>query len=98
MQPFSSFRTLALHLNLGTFCSFQKYSLVINLFCFLSGLPPYPLLKDLSTEEKEHLENWLDSYHIKDKDTLELRPIVGYLKEFHEQQNSRQSNFRLPPR
>ena len=84
-SPFSHF---------GTALEFCRDPFVL----FFSGRPPYPLLKDLSTEEKEHLENWLDSYHIKDKDTLELRPIVGYLKEFHEQQNSRQSNFRLPPR
>ena len=62
------------------------------------GRPPYPIVEDLSTYEMDHLLNNLDSWHIKNVTTLELNPIVGYLKEFLDQQISGETDFRLPPR
>jgi len=91
---------------------------------FSSGLPPYPLLKDLSSEELEYITRykkncafwvghfselkseyskfslkicfrWLDHYHI-GSDTSNPKPIVGYLKEFLDQQLSGTSTFNLP--
>ena len=62
------------------------------------GRPPYPIIEDLSTYEVDHLLNNLDAWHIKNVTTLELNPIVGYLKEFWDQQISGETDFRLPPR
>ena len=62
------------------------------------GRPPYPIIEDLSTHELDYLLNHLDSWHIKNITTLTLNPIVGYLKEFHDQQLSGETEFRLPPR
>ena len=62
------------------------------------GRPPYPIIEDLSTHELDYLLNHLDSWYIKNITTLTLNPIVGYLKEFHDQQLSGETEFRLPPR
>lgn len=61
-----------------------------------NGLPPYPLVKEFKDYQLEHLNNWFDAFHIKNLTTLELRPIIGYLKEFKEQQDSGQTSFQLP--
>merc|ERR1712136_514092 len=55
-----------------------------------SGKPSYPVVKDMSPEHLETLTRWLDTYTL--DENYELLPsIVGYLKEFHEQQLN--SNF-----
>jgi hypothetical protein len=59
------------------------------------GQPPYPILKDLSTDELEYITRWLDHYHV-GPDPTNPRPIVGFLKEFKDQQDSGTSTFKLP--
>lgn len=61
-----------------------------------NGQPPYPLVKDIKDYQMEHLNNWFDSLHIRNLSTSDLRPIIGYLKEFKDQQDSGQTSFRLP--
>ena len=46
----------------------------------------------------EHIMGKLDYYHIKDKNDLTLNPIIGYLKEFQDQQESNSTSFELPER
>ena len=55
-----------------------------------SGKPSYPVVKDMSPEHLETITRWLDTYTLDEDDEL-LPSIVGYLKEFHEQQLS--SNY-----
>lgn len=65
---------------------------------FCSGKPPYPIIKDLSEEEVEYITTWLDHYQFA-KSTNgvdDVGIIVGYLKEFKEQQESGKSTFKLP--
>ena len=60
------------------------------------GRPPYPLLKDLQGSELDYLTCWLDHYTLDQNDSH--RPnIIGYLKEFKEQQNTNSTTFVLPP-
>jgi hypothetical protein len=59
------------------------------------GQPPYPILKDLSTDELEYITRWLDHYHV-GPDPTNPRQIVGFLKEFKDQQDSGTSTFKLP--
>ena len=60
------------------------------------GRPPYPLLKDLQGSELDYLTCWLDHYTLDQNDSH--RPnIIGYLKEFKEQQNTNLTTFILPP-
>jgi hypothetical protein len=40
----------------------------------------------------EYLTCWLDHYHLKQAGTL-----VGFLKEFREQQEKGETSFQLPP-
>jgi len=56
------------------------------------GMPPYPLVAELSTNELEYLTNWLDYYQVGRQGEL-----IGFLKEFREQQESGITNFCLPP-
>ena len=63
------------------------------------GNPPYPLVKDLSEDEVEYIHNWLDHYQAafsKDEGRGNLGEIIGFHKEFLEQQNSGKSTFKLP--
>lgn len=59
------------------------------------GCPPYPLLKDLPDTDLDYITGWLDHYALNRDDSP--RPIIGYLKEFKEQQNSNSTTFVLPP-
>ena len=59
------------------------------------GCPPYPLLKDLQGTELDYITCWLDHFALDENDSP--RPIIGYLKEFKEQQNSNLTTFALPP-
>ena len=72
----------------------RTFSTTASFVC--RGLPPYPLVSELTTDELDHITNWLDIYHI--RKNLTLYPIVGYLKEFLDQQKSGVSTFTLPPR
>ena len=63
---------------------------------FCRGKPPYPLLSELNSDEVDHLSISMDMYHI--RKNLTSYPIVGYLKEFLDQQNSGMTEFVLPPR
>ena len=59
------------------------------------GLPPYPLVKDMKEDELEYVTQWVDRYSLNSDDTS--RPIIGYLKEFKEQQESGRTEFVMPP-
>ena len=60
------------------------------------GRPPYPLLKNLQDKELDYLTCWLDHYTLDQNDSH--RPnIIGYLKEFKEQQNTNLTTYILPP-
>ena len=63
------------------------------------GAPPYLLLQSLSEEEIEYLTSWLDHYHLGPMKGLqeENAQILGFLKEFKEQQDSTETDFVLPP-
>ena len=62
------------------------------------GKPPYPIVKNIEKEALEHINNVLDGYQIKNRETMTLNPIVGYLKEFREQQESGETSYELPNR
>ena len=59
------------------------------------GHPPYPLIKNMEPEALEFVTCWLDHYALTANDTA--RPIVGYIKEFKEQQKTGMTEFQLPP-
>ena len=84
----------------GKICLLFAYTKKICLFTLIvilyRGKPPYPLLSDLNSDEVDHLSISMDMYHIRKNFTL--YPIVGYLKEFLDQQNSGMTEFVLPPR
>jgi hypothetical protein len=52
----------------------------------------------MSQDELDHILGSLDSYQIKNKTSLTLNPIIGYLKEFQDQQESGLTSFELPKR
>ena len=56
------------------------------------GAPPYPLVASLSEEELEYITCWLDYYHVGKGGQL-----VGFHKEFREQQEQGSTDFVLPP-
>ncbi len=68
-----------------------------NSVCFtlFSGQPPYPIIANLSTDELEYITRWLDHYHV-GPDPKNPRPIIGFLKEFKDQQDHGSSTFKLP--
>lgn len=78
--------------------SHTELSCTKNLLLPCRGRPPYPLIKDMTEEEVEYLTTWLDYYHAgKSKDGTEgVNEIVGYHKEFKEQQDSGKTTFQLP--
>ena len=59
------------------------------------GQPPYPLVKDFDEAELEYLTSWVDHYTLDLNDSP--KQFIGYLKEFHEQQDSNSTQFVLPP-
>ena len=59
------------------------------------GKPPYPLIKDMSPEALEFVTCWLDYYALTPDDIA--KPILGFVKEFKEQQKSGKTDFVLPP-
>ena len=52
----------------------------------------------MSQDELDHILGSLDLYQIKNKTSLTLNPIIGYLKEFQDQQESGLTSFELPKR
>ncbi len=62
------------------------------------GLPPYPLVKDISSKDLEYLTQFLDYYHAgSSKDGVtNMGRIVGHLVEFKEQQDSGVTEWRMP--
>ncbi len=63
-----------------------------------AGMPPYPLVKDLTEGEIEYLNSWLDHYQAaKSSDGIEnVAEVLGFHKDFKEQQDSGKSDFKLP--
>ena len=63
-----------------------------------SGRPPYPLVSKLSKDEVEYLTQYLDNFQagVSSDGVGDLGEIVGYLKEFREQQESGKTSFKLP--
>jgi hypothetical protein len=57
------------------------------------------LVSSLSKDELEYVTRWLDHYQaIQSKDGMtNLGEVIGYLKEFKEQQDSGKSDYKLPP-
>ena len=76
---------------------FAHLTYFILFFCS-RGRPPYPLIEGMSQDELDHILGSLDSYQIKNKTSLTLNPIIGYLKEFQDQQESGLTSFELPKR
>lgn len=67
-------------------------------FLLIRGKPPYPLAKDMNPEELEYVTTWLDHYELPGfKDGDAKKPIIGYVKEYKEQQDSGKTTFVLPP-
>ena len=56
--------------------------------------PPL-LIADLKKDELDYVTCWLDHYHLGQNN--KAAEIVGFLKEFKEQQDSGKSDFVLPP-
>jgi len=62
-----------------------------------SGLPPYPLIYNLTPDEQEYIERWLDHYQLGPFDNqLKNVEIMGLLKEFQDQQQMGSTEFKLP--
>lgn len=63
-----------------------------------SGRPPYPLVSQLKADEVEYLTQHLDNFQAgKSFDgESDLGEILGFLKEFKEQQDSSKTDFKLP--
>lgn len=55
--------------------------------------------KNLSVDEVEYVTRWLDYYQANRSEdgVSNLGEIVGYLAEYREQQESGESDFKLPP-
>ena len=81
-----------------TFLLFFAHLTYFILFFCSRGRPPYPLIEGMSQDELDHILGSLDSYQIKNKTSLTLNPIIGYLKEFQDQQESGLTSFELPKR
>ena len=64
----------------------------------ISGRPPYPLVSLLDRDELEYLTQHLDNYQAgKSTDgESDLGEIIGFLREFKEQQDSGNTDFKLP--
>ena len=62
-----------------------------------SGRPPYPLVAHLNKDELEYLTQHLDNFQAgKSCDGVsDLGELLGFLKEFKDQQDSGCTNFRL---
>lgn len=62
------------------------------------GAPPYPLESQLSEEEREYITSWLDHYHLGPMKGLQEEnvEILGFLREFKNQQDSEATTFVLP--
>jgi len=62
------------------------------------GKPPYPIVKNLTDGELEYVTSWLDHYHLGGiKGLMSQEPeLLGFLKEFREQQESGKTTFVLP--
>ena len=52
----------------------------------------------MSQDELDHILASLDFFQIKNKTSMTLNPIIGYLKEFQDQQESGWTSFELPKR
>ena len=52
----------------------------------------------MSLAEKEYLTQWLDAYHAgrSEDGKTKMGQIVGFLKEFKEQQDRGETDFKLP--
>ena len=70
----------------------------ITVKCIISGRPPYPLVSELNEDELEYLTQHLDNYQAgKSSDgESDLGEIIGFLREFQEQQESGKTDFKLP--
>ncbi len=55
------------------------------------GKPPYPVVKNLTEEEREYVSQWMDFYI-----TRANEKCVAYLTEFLEQQKSGTTDWKLP--
>ena len=77
----------------------SEWNLIIFSFFLQRGRPPYPLEKNLSVDEVEYVTRWLDYYQANRSEdgVSNLGEIVGYLAEYREQQESGESDFKLPP-
>lgn len=62
------------------------------------GKPPYPIVKNLTDGELEYVTSWLDHYHLGGiKGLMSQEPeLLGFLKEFREQQEAGKTTFVLP--
>jgi len=63
------------------------------------GAPPYPLVDKMTPGELEYITSWLDHYHLGGIQGLMTQnaDILGFLKEFKDQQDSRVTDLILPP-
>ena len=75
-----------------------KQVFILLIFKKNSGKPPFPLLKDFTEDDLEHLTQFLDSYHAGSSTDgrTNMGKIVGHLKEFREQQESGMTEWRAP--
>ena len=64
----------------------------------ISGRPPYPLVSQLNKDEVEYLTQYLDNFQagVSSDGVGDLGEILGFLKEFKEQQDSGKTDFKLP--
>ena len=66
-----------------------------------AGRPPFPLTKDLLPFELEYIQMWFDQFMFdvdKDGNLKQVSTIIGYLKEWKEQQDLGTTDFKLPPK
>ncbi len=55
------------------------------------GKPPYPVIKELTEEEREYVSQWMDFYT-----TRANGKCVAFLAEFLQQQKSGITDWKLP--
>ena len=64
------------------------------------GRPPYPIIKDFTEGELEYVSRWLDHFQFRamknESETEKRAEIVGFLKEFNDQQIQGKTDFVLP--